>query len=336
MAGLALVAGGAGGDADAPAAQVVDDVLAGPARQRHRQNVGGRAVGDALAVGNGGQLLRGVDLDVRHMGQLVREVFRPQLHGLGKARDLGRGLRAGAQGGFLAAAGQQGAGVPDPRPDIQRAHALGAADLVAGDGDEVGPQGLGGEGHLQKALDGVGVQQRLGVFRRQAPGDAGDGVDVSQFVVHHHDGYQGRVRPDGGEHLLRRDAAPSVGGEIRHLIALLFHPAAGFQDGAVLHGGGDDVAAQVAVVPAGRLDGPVVPLRAAGGEKQPPGVAAQGLRHGFPPGLHLLFHVQPQRVLGAGVAEAFRQNGVHGVRHLPGHRRGGGVVQIDHRRNSLH
>ena len=42
MAGLALVAGGPGGDADALGSQVVDDVLAGPARQGDGQDMGGR------------------------------------------------------------------------------------------------------------------------------------------------------------------------------------------------------------------------------------------------------------------------------------------------------
>ena len=158
MAGLALVAGGAGGDAEALGGQVVDDVLAGPARQRDRQNVGGSAVRDHRQIGNGSETLHSVSLELRHVGQLVRKVLCPQFHRLGKAGDLGGGLCAGPQAALLAAAGQQRPGIPHPGADVQGAHALGAADLVAGDGDEVRPQSFGGEGDLQKTLHRVGVQ----------------------------------------------------------------------------------------------------------------------------------------------------------------------------------
>ena len=50
---------------------------------------------------------------------------------------------------------------------------------MAGDGDEVGPQGPGGEGDLQKALHRVGVQQGLGIFGGEAFGDIGNRVDIA-------------------------------------------------------------------------------------------------------------------------------------------------------------
>ena len=179
-----------------------------------------------------------------------------------------------------------GLGISDPGTDIQRADALGPADLVGGDGEEVRSQRFGGAGDLQKALDRVGVQQGLGVLRRQAPGDLSDGIDVSQLVVHQHAGHQRRVLPDGGEDLLRREGAVLSRDKIRHLVSLPLHPAAGFQHGAVLHCGGNDVAAQVAVLPAGGGDSPVVRLRAAGGEEQLLGPTAQCVRHGLPPDFH--------------------------------------------------
>ena len=231
---------------------------------------------------------------------------------------------------LLLAAGQQGLGVLYPLADVQGADALGAADLVGGDGDEIRPQGSGGEGDLQKALDGVGVQQGLGVLRRQAPGDVGDGVDISQFVIHQHAGHQRRIRPDGVQYLLRSDGAVLGRSQVGDLVPLPLHPAAGLQHGAVLHGGGDDVASHVAVLPAGGGDGPVVRLRAAGGEEQLPGVTAQGAGDGTAPGFHPALHLQPHGILGAGVAELPGEHLVHGIRHRPGDGRGGGVVQIDH------
>ena len=84
------------------------------------------------------------------------------------------------------------------------------------------------------------------------------------------------------------------------------------------------------VLPAGGLDGPVVPLGAAGGEKQLPAFTAQRLGHCPAPEFHFLFHLQPHGVLGAGVSEVLREHGVHGVCHGPGYRGGGCVVEIDH------
>ena len=201
---------------------------------------------------------------------------------------------------------------------------------MGGNGDKVRTQGPGGEGDLQKALDGVGVQQGLRIPGCQAPGNFGDGEDVAQLIVDHHDADQGRVRPHGVQHRLSGEVALGVGGEICHLAAVLLGPAAGLHHGAVLHGGGDDVAAQVAVLPQGGPDGPVVALGAAGGEEERLGVAAQGTGDGPAPDGHLLFHLQAHGILGAGIGELLGQNGVHGIRHRPGHRGGGGVVQIDH------
>ena len=130
--------------------------------------------------------------------------------------------------------------------------------------------------------------------------------------------------------MLRRDVSVSIRDEAGHLIALLFHPFAAFQHGAVLHRCGDNVASHMAVLPAGGLDGPVVALGAAGGEIEPLRFAAQGSGHGPAPVLYPLFHIQPHLILGTGIAELLRQHLIHGVRNFPWYRGGGGVVQIDH------
>ena len=99
----------------------------------------------------------------------------------------------------------------------------------------------------------------------------------------------------------------------------------------VLYGGGDDVAAHPAVVPADGAEGPVVPLRSTGGEKEPPRLTAHRLCHRGPPRLHAALHFKAHGVLGAGIAELLGENSVHNVRHGPGNWRGGGVIQIDHK-----
>ena len=62
-----------------------------------------------------------------------------QLHRLGEARDLRRGLRPRPQPGLLPAAEQQGQRIFRPAPDIQRPDAFRTADLVGGEGDIVRP-----------------------------------------------------------------------------------------------------------------------------------------------------------------------------------------------------
>ena len=65
LAGLALVTGGACGDADPLTAKIVYHILAGPARHGNRQDMGGFAVPDNLEVRNGGKLFHGVGLHLR-------------------------------------------------------------------------------------------------------------------------------------------------------------------------------------------------------------------------------------------------------------------------------
>ncbi|MPN15714.1 hypothetical protein SDC9_163048 [bioreactor metagenome] len=67
--------------------------------------------------------------------------------GGGKAGDLGRWLGARAQAPLLPAAPQQRDGA-QTLPDIERADALGRADLVAADGEQVDTQLRRREGYL--------------------------------------------------------------------------------------------------------------------------------------------------------------------------------------------
>ena len=127
--------------------------------------------------------------------------------------------------------------------------------------------------------------------------------------------------------------AGAVGLEIGDLVPLLGQPAARLQHGAVLHGGGDDVLADVPSLPDGGLYGPVVRFRAAGGEIQALRRAVQRPGDNGAPALHGFFHLLSRGVLGGGVAEVSGQHLIHGVRHGGGYRRGGGVIQIDHGKN---
>ena len=160
--------------------------------------------------------------------------------------------------------------------------------------------------------------------------DLRHGEHAAGLVVHQHDADHRRVLPQRLTHLLGGDVAGHVWFEIRHLTALLLQRAAGLQHGAVLHGGGDDMAARMAVLPQGGLNGPVVALRAAGGEVQFPGLAAHRTRDNGPVALHHLLGLLPHGILGGGIAELLRQHAVHFIGNSLGHRGSGGMIQINH------
>ena len=178
------------------------------------------------------------------------------------------------------------------------------------------------------------MEQGFFIDGLQTLGDVCNGIDAAQLVVHHHHGHQRRVRPHRRKNGFGGNVAVLIRQDGRDLPALLLQLLAAVEDGVVLHGGGDDVAAHMAVLPAGGPDGPVVTLGAAGGKEKLVCFAAYGFGDHSPPILHAAAHFLSEGILCVGVGVLFCQHGVHGVRHSLGDRRGGGVVQIDHKKSS--
>ena len=183
-----------------------------------------------------------------------------------------------------------------PLAGVQCANPLGPANLMGGECDIVRAEGFHGEGYLQKPLHGVGMEQGGAVLKQggnllHRETDAG-------LVVDQHDADQGRVLPEGGQHLPRRDAPRAVGPHIGDRAALLLQPLDALEHRAVLHGGGDNVAAYPAVLVEGGADGPVIPLRAAGSEKKLLRGAPQGPGNNGPAPVHQILGPAAQLVLG--------------------------------------
>ena len=107
MAGLTLMAGGTGGNADALSGKIVDNVLAGPADQRNGEDMRCGSVGNQLQIGDLRELCCSVSFNLCHMSQFFGQALKTQFHGLGKTGDLSCSFRAAAQAVFLAAAGEQ-------------------------------------------------------------------------------------------------------------------------------------------------------------------------------------------------------------------------------------
>ena len=160
------------------------------------------------------------------------------------------------------------------------------------------------------------------------PGRLGHGEQGPQLVVHQHHGNQNGVRAQGLRQLAGGDGALAVGLEIGHLVPLALQGPAGLQHGGVLDGSGDDVPALPPAQPGRPPDGPVVALRAAGGEKELLRAAAQGPGHIGPPLLQPLGRLDARGIAGGGVAP----QGGHGLHsrldRLGPHWRGGRVIQI--------
>ena len=120
-----------------------------------------------------------------------------------------------------------------------RAHALGAVELVAGEGEHVDVLRPDINVQVSRRLHGVRVEQHALFMAHLA--DLRDGQDRADLVVGVHDGHQTGVLPDGLRHLLGGDGACGTHVQQRHLKALFFQLLQCVQHCVVFEGGGDDV-----------------------------------------------------------------------------------------------
>ena len=214
----------------------------------------------------------------------------------------------------------------------QGTHPGGAAELVGGHTHRREPRV--GESHrnLADGLHGVAVHGHL-----ELGGDRGellDRHDRADLVVGPHDRHQGDVvvAVQGLAQRGRCHRAVGLGGQIRHLGALVLgQPDDRVEHGVVLDGGGDDAPAVrigVAASPVDALDGEVVALGAAGGEDDLRRPGAQVRGDALPRLLHPAPGVAPRGVQRGGVADG-GQRTRHRLDGSRMHRGGGGVVEVD-------
>ena len=325
---MALAAGAARRNAEAPVLQGVDKTLRAQSGYGQIDDMG------RLLSAEQGHAVQG-------RKPLLQQRFQPVLFGNvrhapghlgctggGKARDHGQIFRAAAKAALLTAAVDQGRQVVC---QVECAHALACVNLVARHGDQVRAQGGGAEGHLEEALDGVGVEQGVGTQAVGEPRHFFNGHHRAGFVVDHHDADQDGVRPQNPLQVLRRDAAQGIGLQVGHVEAPLLQLFHGMEHRVMLHGGGDNVLAPLAEALNGGENGPVVRFGAAGGEKDPVRRRTHGLSHLLPAAAQEPRRLHAQVVLGAGVAPVLRQGFCNGLHGLLAGLCGGGVVQVDHR-----
>ena len=94
-----------------------------------------------------------------------------------------------------------------------------------------------------------------------------DRIDNAALIVGHHDRHQNSTFGNGLSHLLRIQPTVLVHREVGHpRTGGLFQPTARSQNGRMLHLGGNDVVALVAIRDKSALDRMVIPFRPAAGK----------------------------------------------------------------------
>ncbi len=174
------------------------------------------------------------------------------------------------------------------------------------------------------------MEQGVGQTRCVSRDHVGNRHDRARLVVDHHDGDENRIGPEGLFQFLDCNIAVVVGLQICDLEALRFQLLHGVQDSVVLHGGRDDVAAALAETLGGGENGPVVGLRAAGGEKDALRLRAHGLGNVLAGGAQQPGRLDAEAVDSARVSPVGGQRIVHGRNGLGAGPGRGGVVKIDH------
>ena len=154
---------------------------------------------------------------------------------------------------------------------VERAHALGAVDLVRRERHQVGLARVDAEGNLAGALHRVDVEE--GAARLHHLADLVHRLHHADLVVGEHHRHQDGVRLHRRLDHLGGDQPVGERLQVGHLAALLLEALAGVEHALVLGLHGDDVVALVLVEVGDALDGEVVGL---GGARGPDDLLAGG------------------------------------------------------------
>ncbi len=336
-------AGGAGRALDAASVEQHQQRVAVAAREA-QVGVAGQALGaraielGTVEVGLGHGLDDPADQVVaqrRHPGGVLGLLLHRELDRGGQARDR-RGVQgAAADVALLAAAVHEGAHL-DLAAHDQGADAVGAADLVPGEGQRV--DAARGEVDRDRARRPARRRCARGCRGRAAISTTSSiGWSVPTSLLAHITDTSATV--DGSRSIdvaQRVDVEPATvvdGQQLDLGDVALGQPHQRVEDGVVLDGGAQDAGpARVAgpARPEDALEREVVGLGAARGEHDVAGPAAQGLRDRLARLLHDAARVPPGGVQRAGVADV-GQVGRHGLDGRREHRGGRGVVEVDGR-----
>ncbi len=204
-------------------------------------------------------------------------------------------------------------------------------NLVGADGDQIRLQRGNAERKVQEGLNRVGVKERVGGQAVGQLGHACNGHDGADLVVDGHDRNQDRILPQRRAEGVHGDPTLGVRGQIGDLKAHAFQLPHRVQDRVVLDLGRNDMLPALLHAAGSGKNRPVVSLRAAGSEKDPLRVRAEGLCHLQAGRAHAALGLDAQTVQRAWIAPGLGQRLRHGPDGLRAGLRGGGIVKIcDH------
>jgi hypothetical protein len=266
---------------------------------------------------------------VPHPLQAGRLLGGDQFHRFGEPHRAGNVLHAGAQVKLLKATVQD---FLDGRPlaDVEAADAPGAVDGVRGDGDQVHRNLPDVQRHAGEGMGGIGMEEDT-LF----PADFGNGADVlerANLLVGSLYGDQNGLRREGLPQVVQVHPSGLVHADVGGPEALSLQRADGVEDGEVLNGGGDDMAALLlSQRQRDALDGQVAGFGVAGSEDEFVGAGTQGGGDADAGVIQRFAGVQPD-----GVAKLGGRHGVD-VKEIRLHRLqdplvqagSGGVIQVD-------
>ena len=219
----------------------------------------------------------------------------------------------------------------DTAPDVQRTHALGAVELMAGQAQHIDVLGLDIDGQVARRLHGVGMEQHALLPAHGA--DLLNGQDTADLVVGVHHRHQTGVLPDGVRHLLSGDHAVFMNRQQLHLKTLLLQLFQGVENGVMLESRGNNVHLPLAAADGGGgQQCLVVGLAAAGGEDDLPGLAVQAPGHGLPALHQQLCRPLTHAVQTGGIAEVLLHGRQHGIQRRLAHLCGGRVICVNSHR----
>ena len=137
-----------------------------------------------------------------HMLQRLPHLLFPELCRRAEGSDLRRGFGAGAHAALLTAAENIRRKL-QAAADIERADALRRVDLVTADRDEICAELVCANRNFQESLHCISVQQRLAFGFAERARNGSDVRHGTGFVIHHHERYEDRIRPQCRCNLLR-------------------------------------------------------------------------------------------------------------------------------------
>ena len=213
-------------------------------------------------------------------------------------------------------------------PEVERADALRALELVGAQGEHVDPERVDVDVEVRRRLDGIDGEQDAAVGVHPAA-DLGDRLDRADLVVREHDRDEDRLVGDGGIDMVGVDPAVAIDRQLDDLEPELLEVAQGVTDGVVLDRGRDNPVAAPLARPGSAFQPEVEGFGAARGQDD---LAALGAE---PPGDGLVRLVErrprpaPEAVTGRRVAEVVGQEREHRVEDLAPERGRRRVVEVD-------